>query len=73
MRVRGRIYLGEDVADDAALAVLGDVRQLGPRERVVQIVLHVVVLRKAVQVAVLYVEQIPHLGAPDRHHRAASA
>ena len=61
-------HLGEDVADDAAVVVLGDVEKLRPREDVVEVVLHLVVLGKAHEVAGLHREQIVHRRSPDAHH-----
>ncbi len=52
------LHLGQDVADNVAGAVLGDVAELRPREAVVHVVLHLVVLRQAEQIAMLHVHQI---------------
>lgn len=51
-------HLGKDVADDLAVVIFGHVRQLRPREAMVEVVLQLVVLGKAQQVAVLHVDQI---------------
>lgn len=48
------LHLSEDVTDDAAVVVLGDVKKLRPREDVVEIVFHLVILGKAKQVASLH-------------------
>ena len=61
--VRIFLHLGQHVADDPAPLVLCNVGELGPREGVVEVVLHLVVLRQAQQVAVLHVEQVFRLGA----------
>ena len=50
------LHLGEHVADDLALAVLSDIEQLRPRERVVKIVFHLVVFGEAREVAVLHLK-----------------
>ena len=62
------LHLGEDVADDAAVVVLGDVEELRPREDVVEVVLHLVVLWQAEQVARLHRQQVIHRGLPYAHH-----
>ena len=46
------VELGQHVAHDLAVA-LRHVQQLGPRERVVQVIFHLVVLGEAHQIAVL--------------------
>lgn len=63
------LHLGEHVADDAAAVVLGDEEELWPREHVVEIVLHLVVLRQAHQVARLHLEQVVDGRLADAHHR----
>lgn len=67
------LHLGEDVADDAAVVVLGDVEELRPGEDVIQVVLHLVVLRQAEQVARLHRQQVIHRRLPYAHHRSLSA
>ena len=62
------LHLGEDVADDLLLTVLGDVEQLRPREAVVKVVLHLVVLGEAHQVAVLHLPDVLQGGGADAHH-----
>lgn len=39
------LHLGEDIADNLPVVVLGDEEELRPREDVVEIILHLVVLR----------------------------
>lgn len=55
------LHLGEDVAHNSSSLVLSDVRQLGPREGVVEVVFHLVILRQTQQVAVLHVQQVLRL------------
>ena len=55
---RSSLHLGEDIANDLASIVLGHVRELRPGEGVVEVVLHLVVLRQTQQVAVLHVQQV---------------
>lgn len=55
-------HLGEDVANDAALVVLGDLGDAGPRAEVVDVVTHLVVLGQALQVGRLHLNQIANLG-----------
>ena len=55
------LHLGEDVAHNSSSLVLSDVRQLWPRERVVEVVFHLVVLWQTQQVAVLHVQQVLRL------------
>lgn len=62
------LHLGQDVADDAAAVVLGDIEELRPREDVVEVVLHLVVLRQAQQVAGLHRQQVVHRRLPYAHH-----
>lgn len=62
------LHLGEHVADDAAAVVLGDEEELRPRQHVVEVVLHLVVLRQAHQVARLHREQVVDGRLPDAHH-----
>jgi hypothetical protein len=61
------VHLGEDVSDDLSI-LLGDVEEFGPGEVVVEIVVEVVVLRQAPQVAVLHLVQVADLRATDRWH-----
>ena len=58
-------HLGKYVSHDLSRLVLGAVRELGPGQRVVEVVLHLVVLRQAEEVAVLHVQQV--FGLTDRH------
>lgn len=48
----------QDVADDLVLRVLRDEEELRPREAVVEVVLHLVVLGEAREVAVLHLEEV---------------
>jgi len=61
-------HLGEDVADDATVVVFGDVEKLRPGEDVVEVVLHLVVLREAEQVASLHRQKVLHRRLPYAHH-----
>ena len=56
------LHLRQHVADDLLLGVLGDVEQLRPREAVVEVVLHLVVLGQAREVAVLHLEEVVGCG-----------
>jgi len=62
------LHLGEHVAHDAAAVVLGDEEELRPRQHVVEVVLHLVVLRQAHQVARLHRQQVVDGRLPDAHH-----
>lgn len=62
------LHLREDVADDAAAVVLGDVEELGPGEDVVEVVFHLVVLREAEEVAGLHREDVVDRRLPYAHH-----
>lgn len=61
MRLNRYIHLGKDVANDAPLVVLGNIGELGPGKGMVEIVLHLIVLRKTEEVAVLHVQQVLRL------------
>ena len=58
-----------EAPDYLLLCVLGDEEQLRPREDVVKVVLHLVVLGEAREVAVLHLEEVIHRGIPYAHHR----
>ena len=62
------LHLGEDVADDAAVVVFGDVEELRPGEDVIEVVLHLVVLREAEEVARLHRQKVLHRRLPYAHH-----
>lgn len=62
------LHLGEDVANDAAVVVLGDVEKLRPGEDVVEIVLHLVILRKTKQITCLHSQQVVDRRLPYAHH-----
>jgi len=62
------LHLGEDVADDATVVVFGDVEELRPGEDVVEVVLHLVVLREAEEVARLHRQKVLHRRLPYAHH-----
>ena len=66
--VRIFFQLGEDVTDDPSVVVLGHPKELRPREHVVEVVLHLVVLRKAPQVGLLHVGEVVHGRHADAHH-----
>jgi hypothetical protein len=55
------LHLAEDVSDDPVLLVFGDVRELGPCERMVEVVSERVVFGQVVQVAVLHAQQVVDL------------
>lgn len=62
------LHLGEDVADDLGVVVLGNEEELRPREDVVEVVLHLVVLGEAEEVAGLHRQEVVHRRSPDAHH-----
>ncbi|EZA60281.1 hypothetical protein X777_13370 [Ooceraea biroi] len=51
-------HLGEHVAHYSPLLVLRYVAQLWPRESVIEIILHLIIFRQALQITVLYVQQV---------------
>ena len=55
-------HFGQHVAHHSAAVVLGNVGELGPGEGVVEVVLHLIVLWKTQQIAVLHVQQVLRLG-----------
>ena len=63
MRISGFLilHLGQDVANNLAILINGNIGDLGPGERVVQVVLELVVLRQTEQIAVLNIQQVPNL------------
>lgn len=70
------LHLGQDIADDLGVVVGrllgardidGDVGQLGPRQGVVQVVLHKVVLGQVLEVGVLDQRDVARLEAADVH------
>ena len=67
------VHLGEDIADDAAVVVLGNVEKLRPGEDVVEVVLHLVVLGKTHEIAGLHRQQIVNRRSPDAHHGCFSS
>lgn len=62
------LHLGEHVTDDLTVVVLGDVEKLRPREYVVQIVLHLVVLRQTEQITRLHRQKVVDRRFPYAHH-----
>ncbi|CAA7398884.1 unnamed protein product [Spirodela intermedia] len=64
------LHLRENVSDDLAAIVLRDVEKLRPRQDVIEVVLHLVVLRQAHQVAGLHRQQVVHRRLTDAHHLA---
>lgn len=62
------LHLRQNVADDTAVVVLGDVEKLRPREDVVEIVLHLVILRQAEEVARLHRQEVVDRRFPYAHH-----
>lgn len=62
------LHLGQNVADNLAVVVLGDVEELRPRENVVEVVLHLIILGQAEEIARLHRQQIIHRRFPDAHH-----
>lgn len=68
-RLRGvLLHLREHVADDPAAVILRHEQQLRPRQHVVEVVLHLVVLRQAHQVARLHRQQVVDRRLPYAHH-----
>jgi len=63
MRISGFLilHLSQDVANNLAILINGNIGDLGPGERVVQVVLELVVLRQTEQIAVLNIQQVPNL------------
>lgn len=61
------LHFGQDVAHNLPVLVLGDIRELGPRKAVVEIIFHLVVLGKAKEVAVLHVHQVVWPSIADVH------
>lgn len=62
------LHLGQDVAHDLAAVILGNKEELWPRQDMIQIVLHLVILREAEQVARLHRQQILHRRLTDANH-----
>lgn len=62
------LHLGQHVANDATIVVLCHVEKLWPREDVVEVVLHLVVLREAEQIAGLHGQQVVYSGLAYAHH-----
>jgi len=60
------VHFGHDIADDAPLVFRYE-EELGPRESMIEIVFHLVVFREAVQIAVLHLEHVMHLGLKARN------
>ena len=60
-RARSSSHFGQHITNDSPSLVLGHIRELGPGEGVVEIVLHLVVLWQTEQVAVLHVQQVLRL------------
>jgi len=54
----GFLHLGQDIAHNAALVVLGHVTELRPGKSMIEVVLHLVVLGQAQQIAVLLLKTI---------------
>ena len=52
------LHLSEHVSDDAAVVIFGDVEELWPREDVVEVVLHLVVLWEAEEIAGLHCKEV---------------
>lgn len=55
------VHFSEDVANDAAFVVLGDLRYAGPRDSVVEVIAELVVLRQAMQVRGLHCDEVINL------------
>lgn len=62
------LHFGQNIADDFSVVILGDVEELRPRQNMVEIVLHLIILREAEQIACLHRQQIVHCRLPDAHH-----
>lgn len=61
-------HLGENVADDFASVVLGDVKELGPRQNVIKVVFHLIVFGETQKIARLHRQKIVHSCLTDAHH-----
>lgn len=62
------LHLGQDIADNLAVVILGDVQELRPWEDVVEVVLHLIILRQAEEIASLHRQQIVDGSLPYAHH-----
>ena len=61
------VHLSKDIPTDLSI-FLSDVKQLGPGEVVVEVVVEMVVFRKAPEVAVLHLVKICDLSSSDGWH-----
>lgn len=66
-------HFSQDVAHNLPILILSNVRKLGPREAMIEIVLHLVVLRQAEKVAVLHVHQVFGPSIADVHRGGGGA
>ena len=64
----GGLDSGQDVSDDAPVEVLRDPEELRPRQEVVEVVLHLVVLGEAPEVALLHLDEVVDHRRADVHH-----
>lgn len=62
------LHLGENVSDDFASVVLGDVKELGPRKNVIEVVFHLIVLGETQKIARLHRQKIVHSCLTDANH-----
>jgi hypothetical protein len=62
------LHLGQNISHDLASVVLCHEQKLRPREEMVQVVLHLVVLWEAHQIARLHSQQVLYPSLPDAHH-----
>lgn len=61
-------HLREDVTDDTAVVIFGDVKKLRPREDVVKVILHLVILRETEEIASLHREEVVDRCFSYAHH-----
>ena len=61
-------HLGQHIPHNPLPMVLRHIQQLRPRQNMVKIVLHLVVLREAPEVGGLHLEEVVHGGLADADH-----
>ena len=66
-------HFSQDVSHNLPIFILSNLRKLGPREAMIEIVLHLVVLRQAEKVAVLHVRQVFGPSIADVHRGGGGA
>ena len=52
------LHFSKNISHDASTLILSHIGELGPAQCMVEIVLHLIILRQAEQVTVLHIEQI---------------